>query len=214
AGVTRPRRVTQQKDGISNDAAFKYEDTDRGLQSKSSYSATRNDNSDRYVYDVAAYKLDRMLDLQIVPTAVVATVEGQQGALSDWIDNAITETDRAEQQPEFSGYCKQYEQYRLRVVFDILIHNDDRNLGNILWTKDDLMLKLIDHSRAFRSSTKRPKQYRKATIDVSDLLRARLEALDEGKLSSELSDFLHPQQIDAILARRDLILREGRGTNP
>ena len=214
AGITKPKRVTQQKDGITNDAVFKYEDTDRGLQSKSSYSAIRSNNSDRYVYDVAAYKLDRMLDLQIVPTAVVTTIEGQEGALSDWIDNAITETDRLEQQPEFSGYCKQYEQYRLRVVFDILIHNDDRNLGNILWTKNDLMLQLIDHSRSFRSTSKRPKQYRKVTVDVSDLLRGRLESLNQDNLSSELSDYLHPRQIEAILKRRDLILREGRGTDP
>jgi hypothetical protein len=149
-----------------------------------------------------------------VPTAVVTTIEGQEGALSDWIDNAITEADRLEQQSDFSGYCKQYEQYRLRVVFDILIHNDDRNLGNILWSKNDLMLHLIDHSRAFRSSGKRPKQYRKVTVDVSDLLRGRLEYLNQDNLSSELSDYLHPRQIEAILERRDLILKEGRGTDP
>jgi len=214
AGITRPKRVTQQKDGITNDAVFKYEDTDRDLQSKSSYSSRRHDISDRYVYDVAAYKLDRMLDLQIVPTAVVTTVEGQEGALSDWVDNSITETERVEKQPEFIGYCKQYEQYRLRVLFDILIHNDDRNLGNILWTKNDFMMQLIDHSRAFRSSKKRPKQYRKVTVDVSDLLRGRLDSLNEDNLSSELSDYLHPRQIKAILDRRDLILREGRGTDP
>ena len=214
AGITRPKRVTQQKDGITNDAVFKYEDTDRDLQSKSSYSSRRHDISDRYVYDVAAYKLDRMLDLQIVPTAVVTTVEGQEGALSDWVENSITETERVEKQPEFSGYCKQYEQYRLRVLFDILIHNDDRNLGNILWTKNDFMMQLIDHSRAFRSSKKRPKQYRKVTVDVSDLLRGRLNSLNEANLSSELSDYLHPRQIKAILDRRDLILREGRGTDP
>ena len=214
AGITKPKRVTQQKDGITNDAVFKYEDTDRDLQLKSSYSSRRHDISDRYVYDVAAYKLDRMLDLQIVPTAVVTTVEGQEGALSDWIENSITETERVEKQPEFSGYCKQYEQYRLRVLFDILIHNDDRNLGNILWTKNDYMLQLIDHSRAFRSSKKRPKQYRKVTVDVSDLLRGRLDSLNEDNLSSELSDYLHPRQIEAILDRRDLILREGRGTDP
>ena len=102
----------------------------------------------------------------------------------------------------------------MRVVFDVLIYNDDRNLGNILWTKNDLMLQLIDHSRAFRSTANRPKQYRKATIEVSDLLRGRLQSLNEDNLSSELSDYLHPRQIEAILERRDLILKEGFGTDP
>ena len=48
-GKTKPKRVTQQKDGITNDAVFKYEDTDRG-GSRNPCLATRNDNSDRYVY--------------------------------------------------------------------------------------------------------------------------------------------------------------------
>jgi Calcineurin-like phosphoesterase/HipA-like kinase len=211
-GITKPKRVTQERDGFTNDAVFKYEDTHPGLEEKSKYIARRNNDSDRYQYDVAAYKLDRMLGWQMVPTAVIAEVDGDEGALSDWVENAINERDRLETELPFNGYCKQNEQYRLRFVFDILIHNDDRNLTNILWTKDDFMLKFIDHSLAFRSTEKRPKQYRKVTLLVSDLLRDRLSALNEQNLSAELSDYLHPRQIEAILARRDLILKEAEGT--
>lgn len=213
-GVTRPWRVTQQQDGITLDGAFKYTDTHPGLESRSRYNATRNNDSDRYVYDVAAYKLDRMLDLQMVPTAVITTIEGKEGALSSWIGNAINERDRLEQKTPFEGYCKQYEQYRLRVVFDVLIHNDDRNLTNILWTKNDMMLQFIDHSLAFRSTEKRPRQYRKVSIQVSDLLRSRLLSLNQENLTRELSAYLQPRQIEAILARRDLILEEAEGTSP
>ena len=211
-GITKPKRVTQERDGFTNDAVFKYEDTHPGLEKKSRYIARRNNDSDRYQYDVAAYKLDRMLGWQMVPTAVIAEVDGDEGTLSDWVENAINERDRLETELPFNGYCKQNEQYRLRFVFDILIHNDDRNLTNILWTKDDFMLKFIDHSLAFRSTEKRPKQYRKVTLLVSDLLRDRLLALNEQNLSAELSDYLHPRQIEAILARRDLILKEAEGT--
>jgi hypothetical protein len=212
-GVTKPKRVIQEMDGITNDAAFKYEDTNPGIQSKSSYIKRRYNESDRYVYDVAAYKVDRMLDLQMVPTAVIAEVEGDEGALSDWVNNAINERDRLEQEVPFSGYCKQYEQYRLRFIFDILIYNDDRNLTNILWTKKDFMLRFIDHSLAFRTTEKRPKQYRKVSLQVSDLLRSRLQSLNEADLKRELSAYLHPKQIKAILARRDLILKEAVGTS-
>ncbi len=212
-GVTKPKRVTQEMDGITNDAAFKYEDTNPGIESKSSYIKRRYNDSDRYIYDVAAYKLDRMLDLQMVPTAVIAEVEGDEGALSDWVNNTINERDRLEEEIPFGGYCKQYEQYRLRFVFDILIHNDDRNLTNILWTRKDFMLRFIDHSLAFRSTERRPKQYRKVTLKVSDLLRSRLASLNEENLKRELSAYLHPVQIEAILARRDLILKEAVGTS-
>ncbi len=212
-GVTKPKRVTQEKDGISNQAVFKYEDTNPGTQKKASYSSRKNKNSDRYVYDVAAYKLDRMMGWEMVPTAAIAEVEGKKGALSDWVENAINERDRLEQEVPFQGHCKQSEQYRLRFVFDTLIHNDDRNLTNILWTKKDLMLRFIDHSMAFRIKKKKPKQLKKIDFEVSDLLRSRLERLNKANLSAELSDYLHPEQIDAILARRDLILKEGLDTN-
>jgi hypothetical protein len=207
-GVTKPKRVTQSRDGITNDAVFKYEDTHPGLETKDAYIARRYNDADRYAYDVAAYKLDRMIDQQLVPTAVLAKVEGQDGALSDWIENAINERDRLEKEVPFTGYCDQYEQYRMRFVFDILIYNEDRNLTNILWTKNDFMMKFIDHTLAFRSTEKRPKQYRKVDLEVSDLVLSRLKALNKQNLTEELSPYLHERQIEGILARRDRILKE------
>lgn len=212
-GITNPKRVTQARGGVSNDAVFKYEDTHPELQTKEKYISRRYNDSDRYVYDVAAYKLDRMLDWQLVPTAVIGEVEGDEGALSDWVENAINERDRLEKELPFDGYCKQYDQYRMRFVFDILIYNDDRNLTNILWTKKDFMMRFIDHSLAFRTTEKRPKQYKKVPLQVSDLLRGRLQGLNKADLDQQLSPYLHPRQIEAILARRDLILKEAVGTS-
>ena len=207
-GITKPKRVTQSRDGITNDAVFKYEDTHPRMQNAKNYISRKFNNSDRYVYDVAAYKLDRMLGWEMVPAAVLGEVEGDPGALSDWVEKSINERDRLEQDIPFDSYCKQWEQYRLRFVFDILIHNDDRNLTNILWTKDDFMMKFIDHSLAFRSTERRPKQYRKVKLEVSDLLRSRLMSLTKENLTAELSAYLHPTQIEAILARRDQIVKE------
>ena len=212
-GITNPKRVTQEREGVTNDAVFKYEDTHPDIQNKDKYIARRYNDSDRYVYDVAAYKFDRLLDWQMVPTAVIAEVEGDEGALSDWVENAINERDREEKKVPFAGYCKKFDQYRMRFVFDILIYNEDRNLTNILWTKNDFMMKFIDHSLAFRTSEKRPNQYRKVTLEVSDLLRRRLQGLNRADLDRELSPYLHPRQIEAILVRRDLILKEAKGTS-
>ncbi len=208
-GVTKPWRVTQERDGMVNDAVFKYEDTHPNMENADVYVLRRFNNSDRYQYDVAAYKLDRMLGWEMVPTAVIGEVNGRNGALSDWVTNAINERDRLEQEIPFQGNCDQWEQYRLRFVFDILIYNEDRNLTNILWTRDDYMMKFIDHSLAFRTTEKRPKQYRKVDIEVSDLLASRLKRLNREDLEAELLPYLHPRQIDGILARRDLILKEG-----
>lgn len=213
-GITNPWRVEQLHDGLKNSAVFKYVDTDPGIESKTYYNSRGSNDSDRYVYEVAAYKLDRALDLQLVPAAVVSTVKGKEGALQDWVTNAINERDRLEEEVPFDGPCDQQEQYRLRIVFDILIYNEDRNLTNILWTKDNLMMMFIDHTRAFRSTKKRPYQYRKVNIRVSDLLKDKLESLNMESLMVELGDYLHPKQMESLLARRDLILKEMKSTGP
>ena len=44
------------------------------------------------------------------------------------------------------------------------------------------------------------------------MFRARLEALDRASLDRTLGEYLHPKQIEAILTRRDMILREAQGT--
>jgi len=207
-GITNPWRIFQLHDGVEHSAVFKYVDTDPGIQSRKYYNSRKGDISDRYIYEVAAYKLDRMLDIQLIPVAVVSIVKGKEGILQDWVTNAINERDRLEEDVPFDGPCRQLEQYRLRIVFDILIYNEDRNLTNIIWAKENFKMRFIDHTRAFRSSKKRPEQYRKVNIRVSDLLKAKLESLNIASLTEELGDYLHPKQIQALLARRDLILRK------
>lgn len=211
-GITKPWRITQLKGTTEHLAVFKYLDTHPRIVSARRYNARKHDTADRFVYEVAAYKLDRLLDMQLVPAAIVTTVKGKRGVLQDWIDNAINERDRLKHDVAFSGPCKKNEQYRLRIVFDILIHNDDRNLTNIIWTKKDFKMMFIDHTRAFRSTEKRPKQYRNVTIRVSDLLAEKLQSLNKDNLTAELGSYLHPRQIEAIIARRDLILGEMEST--
>ncbi len=211
-GITKPLRVTQRMDGITRDAVFKHVDSEPDMQNRRAYSR-KLDYADRNVFEIAAYRLDRMLDLQLIPVAVARNVDGKDGVLQDWVTGAINERDRLEDDIAFESHCKQYEQYRLRFVFDILIHNDDRNLTNILWHKEDFMLWFIDHTRAFRSPPRRPKQLRNVDLRVSDQLRARLSSLNEDNLTRELGDYLHPKQIESLLKRRDLILEEALTTD-
>lgn len=207
-GRSNPKRLSLEHAGKTEDAVFKYVDDFPGLEKRNSFSRRKYKDADRYQYDPAAYRLDRLIGLQMVPVSVLRVVEGQEGTLGAWIHGAINERDRLEQNVPFGGFCAQDEQYRLRFIFDVLIYNEDRNLTNILWTKKDFMLKFIDHSLAFRTPDKRPKQYRKIKLRVSDLTARKLESLSLEQLNRELGAWLHPRQIEAIIERRDRILKE------
>ena len=178
-GVTKPMKITLKKGDKTINAVFKTIDTRPSV--KKDYN-----ESDRYHYDVAAYRLDRMIDLQMVPVAIVRKIDGREGVLQYWVENSINEKDREEKEIAFDGFCKKNEQYWMRFIFDILIYNEDRNLTNILWTKNDFMMVFIDHTRAFRLYGNRPKQYRKVPLNVSDLLIKKLNGLNKENLTDEL----------------------------
>ncbi len=205
-GITRPVKITLKKGDKTIHAVFKTYDS-------RPVSWDEYNDSDRYEYDVAAYRLDRMLDLQMVPVAVIREIDGTEGALQYWVENSINERDRLKDKIPFDSFCKKNEQYWLRFIFDTLIYNVDPNLTNLLWTKNGFMLVLIDHTRAFRLYGGRTRQYRDVPLNVSDLLRKKLQALTIDNLTKNLSPYLTSGQIRAIIKRRNLILKQANTTD-
>jgi hypothetical protein len=96
-------------------------------------------------------------------------------------------------------------------MFDQLIYNVDRNLGNLVidtrWT-----IWMIDHSRAFRThdQLKTPANLSKIDRQVFD----RLKALDEPTLKKTMADYLTPSEIRGLLKRRDLIVQWAEKLGP
>lgn len=211
-GITKPRRLSLKLGEVEMNAIYKTYDSHPRLQEKGVLSRRKYRNTDRYIYDVAAYKLDRILGLNMVPVSIEREINGEKGVLTVWLENTINERDRRKHEGEFVGHCLQSAQYRMRILFDVLIYNEDRNLTNILWTNDDYQLLLIDHSRAFRPNKKRPKAYKKPKFELATRLEKALRELNVGVLTDELRDYLNPSQIAAILARRNLILQEATVT--
>ncbi len=204
AGITDPQRVTLRKDGIELRAVFKRLSTDFGISDR-----TRAMNeADRFEYEVAAYKLDRLLGLDMVPVAIPRSIDKRRGVLQFWIDGSINLRQMLEQKLQPSGWCETNPQYNLMNVFDVLIHNTDRTQENALFTKD-WMLVLIDHSRAFPTHSKLPVLLYKGGVQVPPALARRLEALNRETLQAELGPYLHRRQIDALMKRRDQLLNQG-----
>ncbi len=204
-GITRPRRVTLKKNGQTRRAAFK---TVNESKSGKVQLGKRVEMvfTDRYAYEVAAYKLDRLIGLRMVPVTVLRTINGQQGSLQSWVESAVDERRRLQQKLDPYEPSKVDEAKNLMHLFDALIYNVDRNQTNVLFTPGDWHLHLIDHSRAFRLNTDRPPGIVGHPIHVPPEIRKPLAALDLPTLQRTLGDLLSRAQMKAILERRDALL--------
>jgi hypothetical protein len=88
-------------------------------------------------------------------------------------------------------------------VFDALIQNTDRNIGNSIWSNDWKMW-LIDHTRAFRldPNLRRPDQLSRCDRTLLERLRALTPEILEKTVGSSLTR----AEQEALLARRDKIV--------
>ena len=203
-GVTRPLRLTLERDGRRMRAAFGREDSDPHLERRSWH--RQADFADRYVYNVVAYKLDRIMGLEMVPVSVLRTVDGEPGAVTYWIEGAINETDRRRREVPFGGHCDINAMYNLMNVFDILVFNADRNLGNILYDTRTWNLWLIDHTRAFSSQRGIPRMVSGARIHISPEMDAALRRITRDHLGP-IEPYLHRRQVQALIERASRLRR-------
>ena len=202
SGITDPQRVTLAKDGIELRAVFKHVSTDLGGPP----GARRFDSADQFEYEIAAYRLDRLLGLGMVPVAVPRTIGKTRGVLEFWVEDSVTLRRMLETGLRPDGWCPVEPQYNLMNVFDVLIYNTDRTQENALFTRD-WMLVLIDHSRAFRTRRGAPRLLYKEPPQITPSLARSLSGLDEQQLVQALGGVLERRQINAILKRRDQLLR-------
>jgi hypothetical protein len=202
-GRTNPLRLTMRDGKHEIKGIFKYRDSEplsERLRWKNSYN-----EADRYQYEMAAYKLDRMLGIGLVPVTVEREINGKKGIVQLWIDNLTSYLQMNEQALPYDGMCELAEQINFIDSFDYLIANRDRNQSNILFSKSDLQIWFIDHSRAFGTGTRRPEMLKKSAVKPSKRFLKAIKSLDKEKLQV-LRPWLHEKQVEAILKRRDKML--------
>ena len=201
-GVTHTVRATLRDDGVTHDAQIQQVDI-----SKPTYPTAKGweeNFRDYWGYNVAAYRLGRLLNLDRVPVSVRRLIDGKPAAVTWWVDDVLmTEKTRftsSLKPPDVAAWNRQM--YIVR-VFDQLIHNTDRNLANLVITRD-WKIWMIDHTRAFRLNPElgNPKQLGMCERN----LLAALRKLDRLSLARELGEYLTGAELDALLSRRDKIV--------
>jgi len=208
-GITRPERATLELDGVRHDAAFKEVDE------PPKPGGTRMDDGtviaslqDSFRLEIAAYVVDRIIGLGMVPATVERKIRGHSGSLQWWV-SGVTETERVRARrmpPDLDAWDQEVQKF---LLFDELICNIDRNSGNLM-ISDDFHIRLIDHSRSFPNLTelRNPDRLKRFSRSLLDGLE-RLE-LDDLRGRLVVPRYLLAGQVAAIIARRDLILELAR----
>ena len=201
-GVTNSIRATLSDGTLTHDAQIQTIDVSQ--TNFQAGKATELNFKDSYRYNIAGYRLAHLLRMNNVPMSVERRVEAKMAAMTWWIDDVkLTEKDRLKEKTAGPSPLRTTNQLLVMKVFDELIQNKDRNQGNILWTGDWKMW-LIDHTRAFRTS----KEVNPANMTRCDrAFLERLRAVTPQEVEQALSASLTKTEIDALLARRDAIVK-------
>jgi len=203
SGVTGSSRVTLSDGRLTHDAHVQAVDVARAVFTAGK--ASEVNFKDTYRYNIAGYRLARLIGLANVPMSVERNIEGKLAAVTWWVDDVqMDEGARLKKKtmaPDVQRFAKQIQVMK---IWDELIQNKDRNGGNLLWTSDWSMW-LIDHTRAFRLG--------KELVAPADLTRCDrrlldgMRALTAESLAKALGDSLTKEEQGAVLARRDLIVK-------
>jgi hypothetical protein len=202
-GINEAYRLTLSDGVLTHDAGFNS--VDRRKQSMEFQKGQAELNFvDSYHYNIAAYGLAELLGLEsMTPVVVERSWQGRKGAVSWWVDAKWDEQDRrklALKPPDSEAWARQNSRMW---VFAALVHDTDRNQGNILIT-EDWKLWMIDFTRAFRlwNALANPSHLQRCDRLLLDRLRTLTAAAIKERTDPHLSEW----EIKAVLDRRDLLI--------
>lgn len=157
--------------------------------------------------EVAAYRLDRLLELGMVPVSVTREVDGKDGSLQFLPANTTDETQRRETGLGGSAMCPLLKQWDAMLVFDTLIFNEARVPAYIQYDQGTWQLILVGHDKSFATSKARPRHLTSVALDVGPSWKNALSSLSDERLEERLGDVLDDRRLRALGARRDLLLQ-------
>jgi hypothetical protein len=184
-GVTKPKRAFFKGDGPIKSAAWKPLRPGRYSGFWESYRS-----------EIAAYEIDKVLGMHMVPPTVERRIDGALGALIMWVENVKGwKMEQPVVGPDVNAWNKQVVTMKM---FDDVIGNIDRNQGNLLYDSEYHLI-LIDHSRAFTSSKELPVKVTRVNRELFE----KLNTLTYEQLEPLLTPYMGKGEIKAVVARRD-----------
>jgi len=209
-GVTNPKRLFLQNEdmGRMSGAWKNVEGKQKGAW-------------EGWQYEIAAYQMDKLLDLNMIPPTVEREFKGKKGSLQYWVSSPMSELDRTEQKKGIpkSRYDNWVKRRYIARAFDCLIANNDRTQQNIRYTADMRWI-LIDHSRSFYSERRDRKRLvygkkghkeKKLIKNLPRVFVEKIKALTYDTIKDAVGPYLKDNEIKAVLLRKELLLKEIEG---
>lgn len=188
-------KVTLDDGKLQKKAVFKYLNRCRPLSIP-----------DSYKYEIAAYILDKLLDLNMVPPTVEREVEGQTGSLQLFLtqEDLISEEDRIRKNIEPSNSEDFRHDLQNLEVFETLTYLESRQINDILIDIKSWHIYRIDFSEAFEPAPSLLTN-RKIT-GCSKNLYKHMKNLDVDELEGQLSEYLNEEELKALKIRLKLVV--------
>lgn len=160
---------------------------------------------DSYKYDIAAYELNKLLGLTIVPPIIEREIEGTTGSLQLFLIDCIKELERKRKNiepPDPEGFQNALDEIK---VFENIVRNEDcLNPDDVFIHKDDWKVCRVDYSTAFP-----PVVEFVPDCSISRCPRTlyqNLLELDDQLITEKLQPYLNDQEIDALIKRKGLVV--------
>ena len=220
--IQHPRAVGARPDGMSSEALQRLLENGEILSrqedpsgrsivkvsdGRHTVSAIFKKRSARGFYpDVAAYRLDRLLEMDMVPVAVLRDVGGANGSLQFLANKFYDESQRSASGQGAGAACSLMDQWGAMYVFDVLIYNEGRTMQRMVYDTATWRLMLIEHELAFASRKGRPRHLNDAPIDITDGWRNALAGLTDEALAENFGDVLDKRRLKALATRRNELL--------
>ena len=156
-----------------------------------------------YRSEIAAYELDKLIGLGMIPPSVERHIKAEVGAAILWVEHVKGwDVKNPVSGPDKTAWARQLVRLKM---FDQLCGNTDRNQGNLLYDSEYHLI-LIDHSRAFRDVVDLS-QYPKALFVDAELWE-RMQALTMETMEPTLGKWVSKGMLYAVLDRRDRMKKE------
>lgn len=193
-GRTEPWRVNLDDGKIARQAIFKHLNRPRPTLL-----------ADSYKYEIAAYELDKLLDLNMVPPVVEREIKDIKGSLQLYLEDCITESYRKRKNiepPDPEAFEKALEVVN---IFENITYNP-RDTRDILINKDDWKVCRVDFSQAFSPISE---LFPGCKINYcSEKLYQNLLELESNVVKIKLKPYLNDEEIRALLERKDIIIKK------